>query len=155
MAKAFEFAQAADPSVKLYYNDYNDELPEKRAKTIRLTPRTCSLAAGRWMPLGSRGTGFWIVCPSEHIDAAISEFAALGLKVMITELDIDVVERSAPALMCRRRTSSPVTHSRTGCPPTSQPARQSSTSGYSSYSSSIRKRSREWHSGACTMDAHG
>jgi endo-1,4-beta-xylanase len=34
--KAFEFAHAADPQALLAYNDYNDELPAKRAKLIRL-----------------------------------------------------------------------------------------------------------------------
>ena len=36
IAKAFEFAHAADPDVELYYNDYANENPEKREKTIRL-----------------------------------------------------------------------------------------------------------------------
>ena len=36
LVKAFEFAHAADPDVELYYNDYSNEQPEKREKTIRL-----------------------------------------------------------------------------------------------------------------------
>ena len=36
LAKAFEFAHAADPQALLIYNDYNNELPAKRAKLVRL-----------------------------------------------------------------------------------------------------------------------
>ena len=36
IAKAFEFAHAADPQALLICNDYNNELPAKRAKLVRL-----------------------------------------------------------------------------------------------------------------------
>jgi endo-1,4-beta-xylanase len=36
IVKAFEYAHAADPRALLIYNDYNNELPGKRAKLIRL-----------------------------------------------------------------------------------------------------------------------
>src|SRR5947209_17965740 len=36
LVKAFEFAHEADPDVELYYNDYSNENPGKRDKTIKL-----------------------------------------------------------------------------------------------------------------------
>src|SRR5262245_65790642 len=40
IVKAFEFAHAADPEALLIYNDYNNELPAKRDKLIRLMRST-------------------------------------------------------------------------------------------------------------------
>ena len=36
IAKAFEYAHEADPDAQLFYNDYNTERPEKRARVYRL-----------------------------------------------------------------------------------------------------------------------
>jgi endo-1,4-beta-xylanase len=89
---AFEFARAADPSAELYYNDYNIEMPDKRQRTLRLLRRL----QARGVRLDGVGIqGHWILdrVPFEHVAAAIQEYRALGLKVMITELDVDVVDR--------------------------------------------------------------
>ena len=92
LVKAFEFARAADPSVELYYNDYNIEQPYKRAKGLKLVKEL--LDAG--VKLDGVGIqGHWLVdSPSpKEIDEAIAAYAALGVKVMITELDVDVLPR--------------------------------------------------------------
>jgi endo-1,4-beta-xylanase len=93
IAKAFVFAHAADPDAELYYNDYNIELPDKRAKTLRLLR---SLRA-QGVPIHAVGIqGHWhLDFPEAHvITDAIREFRAAGFKVMITELDVDVLPRT-------------------------------------------------------------
>jgi endo-1,4-beta-xylanase len=91
--KAFEFAHAADPDVQLYYNDYNVILPEKREKTLRLV-RSLMSKGLRIDAIGLQG--HWLIDrpPAHLIDEAVEAFAAEGLKVMITELDIDVLPRT-------------------------------------------------------------
>lgn len=95
IVKAFELAHAADPEAELYYNDYNIELPEKRAKTLRLL-RELRAAGARIDAVGIQG--HWMLS-SKHaepqvITDAIREFHAAGFKVMITELDVDVLPRT-------------------------------------------------------------
>ena len=53
--KAFEFARAADPDAELYYNDYDNEQPEKLEKTIRLI-RELKAAGVRLDGVGSSAT---------------------------------------------------------------------------------------------------
>lgn len=92
VAKGFEFAHEIDPEMSLNYNDYSIELPEKRAKTLRLLNDLLDKGL-RVDGVGIQGHWLHGKVPYEHIEAAIEEFSALGLKVMITELDIDMVER--------------------------------------------------------------
>ena len=90
--RAFELARAADPSAELYYNDYNIERPDKRQRTLRLLERLQRSGS----PVDGVGIqGHWQLdqVPFDDIRVAIDAYVSLGLKVMITELDIDVVER--------------------------------------------------------------
>lgn len=91
--RAFAFAEEADPDVELYYNDYSVIMPEKREKTLRLV-RSLMEQGRRVDAIGMQG--HWLIDrpPAELIDPAIEAFAAEGLKVMITELDIDVLPRT-------------------------------------------------------------
>ena len=90
--KAFEFAHAADPDVELYYNDYNIEQPGKLEKTIRLI-RELQAKNIRIDAVGVQG--HWLLnWPSpEMIEKGIQALAATGVKVMVTELDVDVLPR--------------------------------------------------------------
>ena len=96
IAKAFEYAHEADPNAVLFYNDYNEINPVKRAKIIRLLKSLKD--AG--VPVNAVGLqAHWAVNePSrEQLDSTIQQFAALGLKIQITELDISVYPKEHQA----------------------------------------------------------
>ena len=89
IAKAFEYAHAADPNAQLFYNDYNTERPEKRERVYRLLKQL--VAAG--VPITGVGLqGHWSIYEPDARDLqmTIDRFASLGLKVQITELDISI-----------------------------------------------------------------
>jgi endo-1,4-beta-xylanase len=94
IAKAFEFAHEADPGAELYYNDYNIELPAKRAKALRLL-RSLRDAGVRIDAIGIQGHWHLDWPGVSVITDAIREFHAAGFPVMITELDVDVLPRTA------------------------------------------------------------
>lgn len=92
IAKAFEFAHAADPQAELYYNDYNLTSAPKRATAIRIVE---DLKARGIRVDGIGEQGHWLLAgPSRaDIEATITDIAAAGVKVLITELDVDVLPR--------------------------------------------------------------
>lgn len=94
IAKAFEFAHAADPDAQLYYNDYANENPEKREKTIRLIRELKS--KGLRIDAVGLQCHFMMKYPGapKVLDQAIKAYAAEGVKVMITELDLDMLPRN-------------------------------------------------------------
>ena len=86
---AFQFAHAADPNATLYYNDYGIEAGPKHASSLVLLKRLIS----EGVPVHGVGIqGHWSTqgIPFEEIDRAIANYAALGLKVSITELDVTI-----------------------------------------------------------------
>lgn len=88
--KAFQYAHEADPNAILRYNDYSLENVPKREGAIALIKKLQS----EGIPVSAIGLQDhdhmdWPTVEQE--DAAISAFAALGLKVMITELDVNVL----------------------------------------------------------------
>lgn len=87
--KAFEYAHQADPDAKLFYNDYNAVIPEKRDRIYRLVKGLLD----RGVPIHGVGIqGHWsIFGPSEEeLRAALDMYSSLGLEVQITELDVSV-----------------------------------------------------------------
>lgn len=94
VAKAFEFAHDADPDVELYYNDFNLEKPAKRAGVIKLVK---DLQARKLRIDGIGNQAHWrLDTPTiEEIDGALVELHGTGLKVMYTELDINLLQNIA------------------------------------------------------------
>ncbi len=86
---AFKFAHQADPQAKLYYNDYGIEAGPKHASSLVLLRRLLD----QRVPIHAVGIqGHWSTrgIPYAAIDKAIGNYAALGLKVAITELDVTI-----------------------------------------------------------------
>jgi endo-1,4-beta-xylanase len=90
---AFRLAQKAAPNTELYYNDYNIEQPKKRAGAIALIKKI-QAAGVRIDGVGIQGHWHLNKIPLKDIEESIQEYSALGLKVMITELDIEVLPRN-------------------------------------------------------------
>ncbi len=90
--KAFEFAHQADPDAELYYNDYNIETDFKRERALRLV-RQIKAAGLRIDGVGIQGHWSLASPGTAEIERGIKAYVGEGLKVMITELDVDVLPR--------------------------------------------------------------
>jgi len=87
--KAFEYAHDADPTIELFYNDYDLINPKKRDKTYRVLKELLD----KGVPIHGVGMqGHWTLedVNRQLLTEAIDKFASLGLQVQITELDISV-----------------------------------------------------------------
>lgn len=93
VTEAFRLAQAAAPHTELYYNDYNNEQPDKRNGCIQLIKKI-QAAGVRIDGIGIQGHWHLGKLPLKDIEESIEAYAALGLKVMFTELDIEVLNRN-------------------------------------------------------------
>jgi len=93
IAKAFQFAHEADPQAELYYNDYSIENDTKREGVIALI-RKLRAEGVPVAAIGIQGHDHMDWPSVEQEDSAITAFAKLGVKVNITELDIDVLPRA-------------------------------------------------------------
>lgn len=90
IAKAFEFAHEADPQAELYYNDFSLENGPKRAGAIDLIKKMQAQGV-KITGIGLQGH-YRLDRPAlREVDQAITAFEQLGLKVMITELDLNVL----------------------------------------------------------------
>jgi endo-1,4-beta-xylanase len=101
VAKAFEFAHEADPDAELYYNDYNLEKPAKRAGVIKLV-KDLKARGLRIDGIGNQGHWRLDTPMIGEIEEALVDLHSTGLKIMYTELDINllpnVARGSDPAL---------------------------------------------------------
>ncbi len=91
IAKAFEFAHEADPNAILCYNDYNESHPIKREKIYKLVKSLLE----RSVPIHGIGLqAHWNVHDPnmDDIRSAIERYAALGLTLQITEMDVSMFD---------------------------------------------------------------
>lgn len=87
---AFQFAHEADPDAELYYNDYSMTNPKKRAGVVEMVKS-----------LQNQGVKIDGIGMQTHVDlhypklsdfeASMEAFAALGVNVLITEMDVSVL----------------------------------------------------------------
>ncbi len=90
IAKAFEYAHQADPDAELYYNDYSIENEPKRKGAVKLIRKLIK----EGVPIsgiGLQGHNNLTFPTLKQQADTIKEFAELGLKVAISELDVSVL----------------------------------------------------------------
>ena len=92
LIKAFQFAHEADPQAELYYNDYSLENEPKRQGAVELI-RKLKAAGAAVTAIGLQGHDKMDWPSVEQQAATIEAFQPLGIKVNITELDVDVLPR--------------------------------------------------------------
>jgi endo-1,4-beta-xylanase len=91
--KAFQFAHEADPAAQLYYNDYNLDYPAKRDGAIRLI-RSLQARGIRIDGVGSQAHHKLTTPSVAQIDSSLRMLGATGVKVHITELDVDMLPQA-------------------------------------------------------------
>ncbi|MGD9636266.1 MAG: endo-1,4-beta-xylanase [Pirellulales bacterium] len=100
--QAFRIAHAADPNAELYYNDYNEWYPAKIEAISKLITDLKSKGV-RVDGLGLQGHWGLDYPTLDEIDHMFTEYGKLGVKLLITELDVSVLP------MPGRRTGAEVT----------------------------------------------
>jgi endo-1,4-beta-xylanase len=104
--QAFNWAHAADPNAKLFYNDYNDETVNVKSDAIYAMAQDFKT---RGVPLDGIGFQFHVDLTFDDPNALASvaanfqRFAALGLDLHITELDIRLQDSSAASLAAQAK----------------------------------------------------
>ena len=86
---AFKFAHEADPDAELYYNDYGMDGKLKRDAVVRMVRKL--KAEGRRIDAIGMQSHVAFSTPLDEYERSLEAFAAEGVKVMITELDLSVL----------------------------------------------------------------
>jgi endo-1,4-beta-xylanase len=86
---AEEAAKLSGKAIDLYYNDYNLDQPEKRAKVLQMVAELRAQGV-RIDGIGEQAHWNLNWPPVSHIQAMIDAFVSAGLKVKFSELDISI-----------------------------------------------------------------
>lgn len=87
---AFQFAHEADPDAKLYYNDYSMAIPKKRDGVVAMVKKLQEQGV-KIDGIGMQGHVGLRSPTIREFEKSILAFSGLGVKVMITELDLTVL----------------------------------------------------------------
>ncbi len=90
IARAFEYAHEADPKAELYYNDYNLEYEAKRNGALALVKKLQQQRI-KVTAIGMQSHDKMDRPTVRQIEDSLNAFKALGVKVVVTELDVDVL----------------------------------------------------------------
>ena len=90
---AFMFAAKYAPNTELYYNEFNAWRPTKRDAIVRMV-KMLQKENIRIDGVGMQAHWGLNYPKNNYIEEAIDAYAACGVKVMITELDVDVLPLS-------------------------------------------------------------
>lgn len=96
IAKVFRVIKEEMPNTELFYNDYNECVPEKREKIVRMLKGL--IADG--VPISGMGlqSHISIYGPDfDEIKRSIEAYASLGLKLRVSELDVSMYQNNNPA----------------------------------------------------------
>jgi len=87
---AFRFAHEADPKAELYYNDYNLFKPSKRNGAVEIV-KSLQAKGCRIDAVGEQGHYSLDMNVFDDLKGSIVAISNLGVKVMITELDLTIL----------------------------------------------------------------
>ena len=87
---AFQFAHEADPNVELYINDYSMSKPGKREAYCKLI-RNLKAKGLRIDAIGMQSHNGYNYPDYAEYEKSIEAFAAEGVKVMMTEMDVNML----------------------------------------------------------------
>jgi endo-1,4-beta-xylanase len=90
IARAFDYAQQADPNAELYYNDYNLDYEAKRKGAVELV-RKLKQQGIKITAIGTQSHHKLEQPTVQQMDDSLKAFKELGVKVAVTELDVDLL----------------------------------------------------------------
>lgn len=87
---AFQFAHEADPKAELYYNDYSMAIPSKREGVVKMV-KSLKEQGVKVDGIGMQGHIGMDYPEVSEFEKSILAYSSLGVKVMITELDLSAL----------------------------------------------------------------